>query len=264
MFDELIKLYNKIDKDLLSSNHNNDIINQLYTDMLYNFHRLHYACVTQFMYESKLKLYDYNNKYLSYEREIIFDFNDAIQDSKKRYIFARNYIKYDYNVLDAGCGIGYGSKYIAEKAKNVVGIDINSYAIDFANKFFPANNLVFEVKNLDRLNKYQKFDVIVCFEMIEHVCNPLDIVSSIYDALKDEGKIICSVPNENVFKFKKENNPYHIRHFKPNELVAMLVDVGFKNIKVFFQYPQFNFEVLPFKKEEGNTIICIGEKHKCN
>jgi methylase of polypeptide subunit release factors len=51
-------------------------------------------------------------------------------------------------VLDAGCGSGYGTHFLAKNAKikAIVGIDISPRAISFANKHFRTNISVYSCR----------------------------------------------------------------------------------------------------------------------
>lgn len=59
-----------------------------------------------------------------------------------RYAMARAYVSGE-NVLDVGCGDGYGSAFMADKAHYVVGIDVDRNLIESAKKKYIRNNLIF-------------------------------------------------------------------------------------------------------------------------
>ena len=50
-----------------------------------------------------------------------------------RYAFARRYAR-GLRVLDAGCGIGYGSAELSQDAAEVVGVDLSPEAIEYPGK----------------------------------------------------------------------------------------------------------------------------------
>jgi 2-polyprenyl-3-methyl-5-hydroxy-6-metoxy-1,4-benzoquinol methylase len=85
------------------------------------------------------------------------------------YNFAKDFVK-GKEVLDIGCGEGYGSSFMAGYAKKVLGIDYNETVIDYARDKYSKpglNFLVLDINNLDTLDK--KFDVICSFQNIEHI-----------------------------------------------------------------------------------------------
>jgi len=65
----------------------------------------------------------------------------------KRYEFARPHCV-AAEVLDAGCGVGYGSAYLAEVASRVVGVDVSEEAIAYARERYRRPNLEFVLGDL--------------------------------------------------------------------------------------------------------------------
>jgi len=90
-----------------------------------------------------------------------------------RYWLVRDFCK-GKRVLDLACGEGYGS-WLLKKwgAETVIGIDISEEAISNSNQNFGGDGIFFKSGDgcdLDRtLNANDKFDLIVCFETMEHV-----------------------------------------------------------------------------------------------
>jgi 2-polyprenyl-3-methyl-5-hydroxy-6-metoxy-1,4-benzoquinol methylase len=84
-----------------------------------------------------------------------------------RYRFVSGFVK-DKLCLDAGCGVGYDSAYLARKgAKKVVGGDKSEDALSYA-----RNTAELEFKLLDATSlpfADNSFDVVVSFEVIEPV-----------------------------------------------------------------------------------------------
>jgi SAM-dependent methyltransferase len=84
------------------------------------------------------------------------------------------WIKPDDVILDLGCHEGKMSAYMAEKAKQVVGIDYNNVAIEEAKKTYKKDNLSFHcVEAYDYLTTTSiKFDVLILSHILEHLDNP--------------------------------------------------------------------------------------------
>lgn len=109
-------------------------------------------------------------------------------------------------VLDVGCGEGKLAKLIKEKSCVVYGIDIDRAAIQYAlEKGRYQDIFCFDVeKPCDNILEYErfkkkalKFDYIVIADILEHTINPTKVLQEISDCLKDDGKILVSVPNVN-------------------------------------------------------------------
>lgn len=123
-------------------------------------------------------------------------------------------------VLDAGCGVGYGTTLLAEAgAANVLGVDLSPHAIEAASKGAPENAR-FEVADLRSIPEGDgSFDLIVCFEVIEHLAEQEQVVSELARLLAADGTLLISSPNRDVYL---AGNPHHVRELTPDELVALL------------------------------------------
>jgi 2-polyprenyl-6-hydroxyphenyl methylase/3-demethylubiquinone-9 3-methyltransferase len=109
------------------------------------------------------------------------------------------------NILDVGCGGGILAESMARLGGNVTGIDQSEIAIKIAKLHAKENNLSIDYKLLnieDFLKKYSnKFDVITCLEMIEHVPDPASIITSCAKKLKKNGRLYVSTINRNLKAF---------------------------------------------------------------
>ena len=96
-------------------------------------------------------------------------------------------------ILDAGCGIGNLSKRLLENGfKDIIALDIEN-ELKIKIPFIEADlnkKLVFE----------EKFDVIICQEVIEHLENPRHLLREFKKILRKEGIIIITTPN--IFNWK--------------------------------------------------------------
>ncbi len=87
----------------------------------------------------------------------------------KRYDFAAPFCV-GRRVLDAGCGVGYGSARLAETAASVVGVDVSEDAIGHAQANYGGVNVSFIAMDVAALDFGDaSFDVVCSFETIEHV-----------------------------------------------------------------------------------------------
>ncbi|MGR6981844.1 bifunctional 2-polyprenyl-6-hydroxyphenol methylase/3-demethylubiquinol 3-O-methyltransferase UbiG [Testudinibacter sp. P27/CKL/0425] len=109
-------------------------------------------------------------------------------------------------VLDVGCGGGILSESMARQGANVVGIDMSPQPLQIAREHAAQNDLQIDYQQttieafLAQLeqNQDEKFDVITCMEMLEHVPNPSAVVASCRALLKPNGVLIFSTINRTL------------------------------------------------------------------
>lgn len=120
------------------------------------------------------------------------------------------------NVLDVGCGNGVISRHLGQFGYNVLGIDISQKTIDVARSKNTLPNVHFDAISAEELTaKGQRYDAVICSEVLEHLQQPGILLKTIYDSMKDNGILIVTVPNgkgpREVFvtkpMLKARNNP---------------------------------------------------------
>jgi 2-polyprenyl-3-methyl-5-hydroxy-6-metoxy-1,4-benzoquinol methylase len=123
-------------------------------------------------------------------------------------------------VLDIGCGDGYGAYHMSRFVKSVVGIDYDEPAIVNAREKYNAPNLSYELLDAEKVNSLgSKFDVITCFQNIEHIEHPENMVEGVKKILKPNGLFIVSVVNRLL---RQGKSPYHYREYSPVELESFM------------------------------------------
>jgi len=127
-------------------------------------------------------------------------------------------------ILDFGCGTGYGSGMLAQTAARVTGLDIDESALVWARETHNASNLNFvRHDDLGESLTAASFDLVTCFEMIEHVDHATQkrAIASIARMLRDDGLLLISTPNPEVTRLYGAN-PYHIREMSEAEFRDLL------------------------------------------
>ena len=123
-------------------------------------------------------------------------------------------------VLDAGCGAGYGSRILADAgAREVLGVDIAEAVLEAIRPTMPAT-VRLEAGDLRKLEYAENaFDLVVCFEVIEHFEDPLVVLDELVRVLAPNGILLISSPNRGVYP---PGNPHHLHEFRPDELESDL------------------------------------------
>jgi O-antigen biosynthesis protein len=137
-------------------------------------------------------------------------------------------------VLDAGCGVGYGAAILARAgASRVVGVDLAPEAVDTATEAAGdlAEFLIGDVQDLPFAEG--SFDLVVCFEVLEHVREPHRALVQLKSVLRSDGVVIVSSPNPDVYP---AGNPHHVHEFTPEELREALT-AEFANVVLMGQRP---------------------------
>lgn len=153
-----------------------------------------------------------------------------------RYELARCYAA-GLQVLDFGSGTGYGTAMLASVASRALGVDIDASALDWARRSHRSANLTFQ-HNGDFLADFEpdQFDLITCFEMIEHVgeSDQEKTIQALSKVLRPEGLLLISTPNPEITSLYG-SNPYHLRERNREEFLDLLRRV-FRSVQLVDQY----------------------------
>lgn len=158
-----------------------------------------------------------------------------------RYEFAATYCR-GKDVLDVACGTGYGSVILLEngQALSVLGIDISAGAIAYAQERYSPRGPSFQVGDILDLSQVNRlFDLIVCFETIEHTRAPKRALAELARLLRPDGLLIISTPNRilnspGVPYWVEPCNEYHVREFSRREFQSLL-SYEFEIVRLFGQ-----------------------------
>jgi GT2 family glycosyltransferase/SAM-dependent methyltransferase len=128
-------------------------------------------------------------------------------------------------VLDLGSGEGFGAAILAEAATEVVGVDVDRTSVDHANLNYAAPNLRFELGSALDLSSFEaaSFDVVVSFEVIEHVADQQRVIAQIARVLAPDGLVVMSTPDRRAYSDATgQRNPFHERELTSDEFVGLL------------------------------------------
>jgi SAM-dependent methyltransferase len=138
-----------------------------------------------------------------------------------RYRFAEDYCR-GKDVLDAACGVGYGSHLLAAAARRVVGVDLADEAIEYARQHFKAENEEHHVMDVERMTfADDSFDVVCSFETIEHLPNPDRFVAEVARVLRPDGIFLVSTPKV-AETDRNPANPFHTIEFSQADFESHL------------------------------------------
>lgn len=155
----------------------------------------------------------------------------------ENYWFRRHEIAYRFalplvarkQVLEVGCGEGYGTALLATSAAEVVGIDYDALTIAHASATYPRARFV--RANLAALPMpTASVDAVLTLQVIEHVWNHPEFVRECLRVLRPGGLFCVTSPNRLTFSpgLDEPVNPFHTKEFTAAELVGLLQGCGFE------------------------------------
>lgn len=153
------------------------------------------------------------------------------------------------DIADVASGEGYGTHFLAQTAKSVVGVDVSSDAVTHATAKYVRANLKFCEGSIEALPlPDSSVDVFTCFETIEHVSNPEKALKEIKRVLRPDGICLISTPCRAAYNAASaEKNPFHTREFEAQEFEQFLKG-QFRNVAMSFQ--RMSYSSLLYQKEE--------------
>ncbi len=200
------------------------------------------------------------NKFIRRVKEIYLDVKKIDKDIKK-FVSKKN-----PKLLDFGGGFGYYSYCFYKNKYDVTLMDVVNTVCTFAKEKFSDS---FKVVNIELNGKEfankEKFDIIFCNQVIEHIKEPILFLNKLNNYLKTNGIIIITTPNQRcmefpfrpkwvksylqlithktfpikeIFRFFKKpwaccNPPRHIYAFNKINLIITIEKAGFIPIRIF-------------------------------
>lgn len=131
----------------------------------------------------------------------------------KAYVVAQEYVGGD--VLEVGCGEGRGIGLLTGNARSFTAVDKLKPVIEDLQKKHPSAHFIsMNIPPLSGLAD-NAYDLVVSFQVIEHIKNDSLFLQEIHRVLKPGGTALLTTPNR---RLSLTRNPWHIREFLPDEL----------------------------------------------
>jgi 2-polyprenyl-3-methyl-5-hydroxy-6-metoxy-1,4-benzoquinol methylase len=177
-------------------------------------------------------------------------------DDKEEYHYAKKYIHSIDKVLEVGSGKGAFAKHIL--TKDYIGLDFSENAKQMAAK----NGIVIENEMIQDYAKKHKeeFDIVVSFQVLEHVSDPKSFIEAKIEALKVGGKLIIAVPSEDSF-LKYVNNgilnmpPHHVTRWRDDTFEYIAQKYNLNIINIYHEKVQEVHKLWYLNTLIGNSIL---------
>ena len=163
-----------------------------------------------------------------------------------RYLYAAQFIRKRklHRALDCACGNGYGCRALSAEAQAVVGVDANRELLAQGAAAIVGhriNNVELHQADVNHglpMFADGTFDIVTCFETLEHIEREEQLLTELHRALRRGGWLLLSVPKAGYEPADTEGrpeNPYHLRLYEANGLKALLEQHGFAVEKILGQ-----------------------------
>ena len=144
--------------------------------------------------------------------------------TKKAYELIKGQVRGE--VLEIGCGEGYGIPLYYDNVDELTLIDKSRYTIAILKNKYPEARLIqSKVPPLSDIED-NYFDNIILFQVIEHIKNDHLLISELYRVLKPGGKAFLTTPNASKTLAR---NPWHFKEYTFEDLKHLIT----KNFKIF-------------------------------
>ncbi len=206
-------------------------------------------CLTQFSQSEFVAVYDelYNKENAIYSNHSVVEYkmlleNKNIKIGYHRVKILKKHVLNDIcsSVLEIGSGIGLVGCYIRNKNNrvNYTGIEIDKESYE-KSQTLHLNTIHADFTVMDKMT--DTFDVIMLWEVIEHLQDLNLFIALAYEKLNENGKVILSTPNYNkIFNYPsraldaiyQDQPPVHLNFFTKENITNIFEMNQFVDCKV--------------------------------
>jgi len=137
------------------------------------------------------------------------------------------------DVLDAASGTGYGSQMLMTAgARSVSAVDLDAEAVEMTARRLGDSAVVARADIRELPFDADSFDLVVCWEAIEHVDRGERAVAEFHRVLRPGGLALVSSPNPAVYP---DGNEHHVHEYRPGELRDLLAQ-RFAHVATYRQH----------------------------
>jgi 2-polyprenyl-3-methyl-5-hydroxy-6-metoxy-1,4-benzoquinol methylase len=161
----------------------------------------------------------------------------------------------DGKLLDVGCSMGFLVKAASDAGFDATGIDLSENTLEEGRARFGVSLLR---STIGELALDQKFDVITCYNTIEHLTDPEGLLKEMVDRLSPTGVIVVGTHDIESKTHKRERRLWkhimpseHLYYFRRDDLITLGNRVGLSTIHT--DKPIDNSIVVYYKHERAGS-----------
>lgn len=151
------------------------------------------------------------------------------------------------HILDAGSGFGQYSYYMSGMSDSycILAVDVKDEQVCDCNRFFQGiqrNNVLFKIGDLTEFRKEEKFDLVLCVDVMEHIEEDVKVFENFHASLKEGGQVIISTPSDQGGSdvHGDEDASFideHVRDgYNMQEIKDKMKKAGFSKVKAHYSY----------------------------
>lgn len=111
------------------------------------------------------------------------------------------------DLIDIGCGYGFFLDEARQKHLNVLGIEPSTQSFKYVKSSLRLNAKNINLEKFLQRNR-RKFDFLIYSHVIEHIKDPIKVISQLSNLLKPRGVLYIETPNINSHLFRTEKENY--------------------------------------------------------
>jgi len=179
----------------------------------------------------------------------------TIQQHLVRYVWALKWCV-GKRVLDAGCGIGYGSAMLAKVASEVWAVDVSGEAYQWH-----GPTVHFRESRIEDLSAQDPFDTVVCLETLEHLDDMESGLAKLMELTAPGGTLLLSVPVHQGL-----NEWHHGRDYSVADWDALMAGRGASQIRFYqprgdelgsFSNCEIQYRTHSTEAADGNSLYIV-------
>jgi len=138
-------------------------------------------------------------------------------------------------LLEVGCGAGTRLTRLRDRGWDVVGQELDSLAAEVARKTYGLSVIVAPLESAGFSEN--SFDAVASNHVLEHVLDPVELLTQSYRLLRPGGNLIVVTPNVDSFLhrhfgvyWRALDPPRHLHLFCPRTLIQAAERAGFRDV----------------------------------
>ena len=172
------------------------------------------------------------------------------------------------NILEAGCGSGIFSFFLAKMGHHVVAVDRAPLISKCARRYQALGDrlrgniqfIAHDLRRLEQLSLVEVFDCVVCTEVIEHIINDTKLVGDLSRCLRSGGRLLLTTPNKSYHalfgdRISEIEDGGHVRKgYHPSDIEKIFAGCSLEAIKIEYLSGFFTQKLIDLERRVARTL----------